>query len=74
MKRLFALFFAATMLAAMPALAQKQYKVVNTVKLGGEGFSGLPLLRQGRSTPLHHTRKPRDGSRHEYPEGDRRHS
>ncbi len=38
MKRIFALFFAAALLAALPALAQKQYKVVNTVKLGGEGF------------------------------------
>ncbi len=37
MKRILALFFAATLLAAMPALAQKQYKVVDTVKLGGEG-------------------------------------
>ena len=37
MKRIFALFFAATLLAAIPAFAQKQYKVVNTVKLGGEG-------------------------------------
>jgi YVTN family beta-propeller protein len=37
MKRIFALFFVAILLAAVPALAQKQYKVVNTVKLGGEG-------------------------------------
>lgn len=37
MKRIFALFLAATFLAAIPAFAQKQYKVVNTVKLGGEG-------------------------------------
>ena len=37
MKRIFALFFAATLLAAVPALAQKQYKVVNHVKLGGDG-------------------------------------
>ena len=37
MKRIFALFLAATLLAAIPAFAQKQYKVVNTVKLGGEG-------------------------------------
>lgn len=37
MKRIFALFFAAILLAALPALAQKQYKVVNTIKLGGEG-------------------------------------
>ncbi|MGZ4833659.1 MAG: YncE family protein [Terriglobales bacterium] len=37
MKRIFALFFAATLLAAIPAYAQKQYKVVNHVKLGGEG-------------------------------------
>ena len=37
MKRIFALFLAATLLAAVPAFAQKQYKVVNTVKLGGEG-------------------------------------
>src|ERR1019366_1184667 len=37
MKRIFALFFAATLLAAIPAYAQKQYKVVNHVKLGEEG-------------------------------------
>ena len=37
MKRIFALFFVAILLAAVPVLAQKQYKVVNTVKLGGEG-------------------------------------
>ena len=37
MKRIVALFFAATLLAAVPALAQKQYKVVNHVKLGGDG-------------------------------------
>ncbi len=37
MKRIFALMLAATLLAAIPAFAQKQYKVVNTVKLGGEG-------------------------------------
>jgi YVTN family beta-propeller protein len=37
MKRTFALLLAATLLAALPAFAQKQYKVVNTVKLGGEG-------------------------------------
>ncbi len=37
MKRIFALFLAAILLAAIPALAQKQYKVVNHVKLGGEG-------------------------------------
>ena len=40
MKRIFALFLAATLLAAIPAFAQKQYKVVNTVKLGGEGGEG----------------------------------
>ncbi len=38
MKRVFVLLFAAILLAAVPAFAQKQYKVVNTVKLGGEGF------------------------------------
>ena len=37
MKRVVALFFAAALLAAVPALAQKQYKVVNHVKLGGDG-------------------------------------
>jgi YVTN family beta-propeller protein len=37
MKRIVALLFAATLLAAVPALAQKQYKVVNHVKLGGDG-------------------------------------
>jgi YVTN family beta-propeller protein len=37
MKRIVALFFAAALLAAVPALAQKQYKVVNHVKLGGDG-------------------------------------
>jgi YVTN family beta-propeller protein len=37
MKRIFALFFVAILLAAVPVLAQKQYKVVNHVKLGGDG-------------------------------------
>jgi DNA-binding beta-propeller fold protein YncE len=37
MKRILTLFLAFTLLAAVPAFAQKQYKVVNTVKLGGEG-------------------------------------
>src|SRR6516164_3099778 len=37
MKRIFAMFLAATVLAAVPMLAQKQYKVVNQIKLGGEG-------------------------------------
>jgi YVTN family beta-propeller protein len=37
MKRSFALFLAAAIVTAVPALAQKQYKVVSTVKLGGEG-------------------------------------
>src|ERR1700690_656071 len=37
MKKLFALVIAAAVLAAAPAFAQKQYKVVNRVKLGGEG-------------------------------------
>jgi YVTN family beta-propeller protein len=37
MKRLFMLLIAAAVLAAVPAFAQKQYKVVNRVKLGGEG-------------------------------------
>ena len=37
MRRVLALLITATVLAAVPALAQKQYKVVNRVKLGGEG-------------------------------------
>src|SRR5271169_4876945 len=37
MKRILALFFAAVLLASVPALAQKQYKVVNQIKFGGEG-------------------------------------
>ena len=37
MKRVLALCIAAAVLAAVPAFAQKQYKVVNRVKLGGEG-------------------------------------
>jgi len=37
MKRVIALLIAAAVLAAVPAFAQKQYKVVNRVKLGGEG-------------------------------------
>ena len=36
MKKVFILLFTAGMMAA-PAFAQKQFKVVNTVKLGGEG-------------------------------------
>jgi len=37
MKRVLALLIAAAILAAVPAFAQKRYKVVNRVKLGGEG-------------------------------------
>lgn len=37
MKRILALVLAAVTLAAVPALAQKQFKVANRVKLGGEG-------------------------------------
>ena len=37
MKRVLGLFIAAAVIAAVPAFAQKQYKVVNRVKLGGEG-------------------------------------
>jgi len=37
MKRVLALLITATVLVARPAFAQKQYKVVNHVKLGGEG-------------------------------------
>jgi len=37
MKRILALLIAAAVLATVPALAQKQYKVVNRVKIGGEG-------------------------------------
>jgi len=37
MKRALSLFIAAAVLAAVPAFAQKQYRVVNRVKLGGEG-------------------------------------
>src|SRR5664279_2720767 len=37
MKRVLALLIAATVLVAVPALAQKQYKVAQHVKLGGDG-------------------------------------
>jgi YVTN family beta-propeller protein len=37
MKRTLALLIAAAVFAALPAFAQKQYKVANHVKLGGEG-------------------------------------
>lgn len=37
MKRVLALFITVSILAALPAFAQKQYKVANRVKLGGEG-------------------------------------
>ncbi len=37
MKRVLALLIVAGVFAAVPALAQKQYKVVNRIKLGGEG-------------------------------------
>jgi len=37
MKRVIAVLIAAAVLVAVPAFAQKQYKVANTVKLGGEG-------------------------------------
>jgi YVTN family beta-propeller protein len=37
MKRLFALLTVASVFIALPAFAQKQYKMVNRVKLGGEG-------------------------------------
>ena len=37
MKRVLAILIAAVVLAAIPAFAQKQYKVATTVKLGGEG-------------------------------------
>ena len=37
MKRVLAILIAAVVFAAIPAFAQKQYKVATTVKLGGEG-------------------------------------
>ncbi len=37
MKRVLALLIAVAIFTAVPAFAQKQYKVVNRVKLGGEG-------------------------------------
>jgi YVTN family beta-propeller protein len=37
MKRIFVIVIAAAIFAAVPAFAQKQFKVVNRVKLGGEG-------------------------------------
>src|SRR6201993_1663113 len=37
MKRILAIFLAAATFAAVPAFAQKQFKVANRVKLGGEG-------------------------------------
>ncbi len=37
MKRLFAIVLAATIFAAVPAFAQKQFKMTDRVKLGGEG-------------------------------------
>jgi YVTN family beta-propeller protein len=37
MKRVLALFLTAAVLLAVPAFAQKQYRVANTVKLGGDG-------------------------------------
>ncbi len=37
MKRILILSLAAGILLSLPAFAQKQYKLVNTVKLGGEG-------------------------------------
>ncbi len=49
MKRFFALLIAAAILAAVPAFAQKQYKVVNHVKLGGEG--GWDYLTYDRDGP-----------------------
>src|SRR5271157_1634821 len=37
MKRILAIILAATVLAAIPAFAQKQFKVAQRVQLGGEG-------------------------------------
>ncbi len=37
MKRVIAVLIATAVLVAVPAFAQKQYKVANTIKLGGEG-------------------------------------
>ena len=37
MKRIVVVIFVAAMLASLPAFAQKQFKVTNQVKLGGEG-------------------------------------
>ena len=44
MKRIFLWIVAAALLAAVPAAAQKQFKVANRVKLGGEGWLGLSDL------------------------------
>jgi YVTN family beta-propeller protein len=38
MKRILAIVLAAALFAAVPAVAQKQFKVAQRVKLGGEGF------------------------------------
>jgi YVTN family beta-propeller protein len=38
MKRILAILLATALLAAVPAFAQKEFKVANRVKLGGEGF------------------------------------
>jgi YVTN family beta-propeller protein len=38
MKRILVILLAGAVLAAMPAFAQKEFKVTNRIKLGGEGF------------------------------------
>ncbi len=38
MKRIFAILLATAVLAGVPAFAQKEFKVTNRIKLGGEGF------------------------------------
>jgi YVTN family beta-propeller protein len=47
MKRILILSLAASILLSLPAFAQKQYKLVDTVKLGGEGFWDYLTYEEG---------------------------
>ena len=61
MKRILALILAVSAIAAVPAFAQKSYKLADRVKLGGEGGWDYLTYDSDGQPVVHHSRHSRHG-------------